>query len=187
MTVNGPSSSGSCAVDLHRLLAPAVQAHEAHERGRPVRGAAVARAQRRHVDGVIEVRVADEHAHDVPHRGQPAVDRRGVRERGAAAQERPQRHARDVRVEVDRLPLERQAVAGHTQPFELQATRQLERARGAGRELRERRGVRLRALLVLRDEAPEAGEMTDESPHEQRSLARGGRPRTPPRAACALM
>jgi hypothetical protein len=97
----------------------------------------------------------------------PALVQRDLRERRASTQQGAERHARDVGVEVEGLLLERQPVAGHAEPFELQAARKIQGRRRALGKLGQRGRVGDGALPVLGDEPREAPEMSDQPVHDQ--------------------
>ena len=77
---------GAVGLDLDRLLGEAVQAHQVDQRVRAVGLAAEAPRDRRRVDGVVEVGVADEHADHLAGRVDEAVERRRVGQRRPAPQ-----------------------------------------------------------------------------------------------------
>jgi hypothetical protein len=151
---------------LHRSLVLTVQAHQLRERGGAIGGAAVARADLGNVDRMIEVRVSHEDADHLALRPQPPIDQLRVRQRALAAHDIGKRHAGYVGVDVDRLALEGEPIAGHPEPFELETGWEIEHARGVTRELALRERVCLRALLVLREIPAKAREVSDQSVHE---------------------
>jgi len=85
----------------------------------------VSELERRRVDRVVEVGVADEHGFDLLGRRprQMAVDLCRVREGKVASEDCAERDPRDVRVDEDRLALVRDAIPGDADPLELEAGR----------------------------------------------------------------
>ena len=101
-----------------------VQAHQVRERVAAVDRGAVAAGERGRVDGMVPMRVADQHRARGP---DVAVDQRGVGKRAAAQQHVAQRDAAHVGVDQDRDALVRHPVARDAEPLEPQAVRQPER------------------------------------------------------------
>ncbi len=120
---------GAVGLDLDRLLGEAVQPHQRHQRVRAVGLAAEAAGDRRRVDRVVEVGVADEHADDLAGRLDEAVERRRVGQRRAAQQQVGEGDPREVGVDEQRLALVAEPVAGDAEPFDLEPGRQLQRPR----------------------------------------------------------
>jgi hypothetical protein len=105
---------------------------------------------------VIEVRVAHEHAEHPAGRPQPSRKRSLVSQRRAPSQQLAKAHPRDVGIDVDRLALVGEPIAGHTQPFDFQTACQAQRAGCASGQLLKAGLVGDRAPEVLDGEAGEA-------------------------------
>ena len=134
---------GPVGLDLDRLPGEAVQSHQGDQRVRSVGRAAEAAGDRRRVDGVVEMGVADEHAGDLSRRLHEAVERDRVRQGRPAQQQAAERDPGEVGVDEERLALVGEPVARDAEPFDLEALRQsrraLPRARPAPGRLRVRR------------------------------------------------
>ena len=129
VTTNGPSSYGPVRLHLDRELAESVQSHQVRQRARAVGPAAEAAGDRRRVDRVVEVGVADEHADRVVGRRQIAVERGRVGDRGAAQQQAAQRNAGEVGVDVEAGALVVEPVARDAEPLDLEPGGQRQRPR----------------------------------------------------------
>jgi hypothetical protein len=82
------------------------------------------------------VGVADEDAGDLALAGQKAVERLGIGQGGTPAQQRVQRHPRQIGIDVEIVALVAEPEAGDAEPLDLEARREL------GRGALERRGRR---------------------------------------------
>jgi hypothetical protein len=112
---------------LDGLVAQPVQAHEMRQGRRPVRLGREPPRDGGRVDGVVEVRVPDEHAGNRPRGRDVGVEHGRVRHGRPAQQQRPQRDARHIGVDEQRHALERQPVARDAEPDDVKAGRQVER------------------------------------------------------------
>ena len=125
----GSELVGLVGDDLDGEVAEPVQPHEVAQGRGAIRLGFVAAGQCRRIDGVIEVRVADEHSRHASGRARVAVEHRLVGHRQPAQQQGAQGHARHVRVDEQRDPLVGQPVAGHPEPGQLEPGGQIERDR----------------------------------------------------------
>ena len=151
-------------LDLHRALGEAVQAHQVDQRARAVGGAFVSPRDRGHVDRVVEMGVPDENPDDASGRSQEALVKRRVGVCRRAADDACERHAREVGVDVDRLPLVAEAVPRHAEPFELQPPGQLQRL---ARELAHRVGIVVLSLTASGGKAREARKVVENIGHRR--------------------
>jgi hypothetical protein len=158
----GTQLVGSVRLDRNRLPAEPVQAHQGRERAGPVRPAAEATGDRRRVDGMVEVGVADEDAGDLAGRMDEAVERRGIGQRRPAPQQVGEGDAGDVGIDEERLSLKAHPVAGDAKPFELEPGRQLQ---WPLLELAESLSVFALGALSLQPSAGQLGEMPQRARH----------------------
>ena len=133
------------SVTLHRdgLAGEAVQAHEVSRGGAAVDRGAVARRDAGCVEGVVEVRVAEE---DGVGSWDVAVEQRGVRRPDPAAEQVADGSPGHVGVDEDRRPVVGDREAGDAQPLHVDAGRQAEIG-GVDRELGEH--VAIGAVVAL--------------------------------------
>jgi hypothetical protein len=108
-----------------------VQRHQVDQGIRPVRLAAEAPGDRRGVDRVVEMGVADQHADDLSRRAAETVERRWVGQRWTAEEQVAERDAREVGIDKERPALVGEPVAGDAQPLDPQAARQLQALRSS--------------------------------------------------------
>ncbi len=163
----------SVGLDHHRLPAQPVERHQLREARGAVGPAAESLADRGRVDGVVPVRVADQHADHLAAgvRDDEPLEHRRLGGRLPAAEDRRERDSGHVRVDEQRAALVGHAVARDAEPLELQPGRQLELSR-----LKLGEGLGVMALLValLGHEAGEVSQVAGGPEH--RTSGGSGRP-----------
>ena len=156
---------GAVGLDLDRPLGQAVQRHQVDQRARAVGLAAEAPGDRRRVDRVVEVGVADEDADGLPGGSDEALERRRIGQRRPPQQQVAEGHPREVGIDEERLALVGEPVAGDAEPLDLEPGRQLQRPRlqlaqrlAVGARGGASRRPRLRQLAEVSQRASHAGD-----------------------------
>ena len=155
-----------------------MQPHQVDQRARAVGLAVEPPGDRRGVDGVVEVGVADEHADRLAGRVDEAVERRRVGQCLAAQHQVAEGDPREVGVDEQRLALVGEPVAGDAQPLDLEPGRKLRRPR---LQLAQRLAVGALGGAPRRPRLRQLAEVSQRLSH--RPAPPPGRSRSAPRAA----